>query len=155
MEVKTRSWYKEVSATVLCLWHINRNLFRGAEQEVSVCSGGIRHCNLSADLIMPVSICMQSRNQTLLVEAALSLMALCMHWKPPQPLPICYPAALRKRNGVCKLSTWTDASLDALKRCFNMQPLLESEAEAANFKANCKIVMTGQSLVQSAPIRLP
>lgn len=114
-----------------------------------------------ADLIMPVSICMQSRNQALLVEAALSLMALraaqgILHaLETSQPLPICFPTALRKRNGVCKLSTWTDASLNALNRCFNMQPLLKSEVEAANSKANCKVVMTGQSLVQSAPIRLP
>ncbi|RLV99666.1 hypothetical protein DV515_00009587 [Chloebia gouldiae] len=53
--------------------------------------------------------------------------------------------ALRKRNGVCKLSTWTDASLDVLSSCFNTQPLLKSEAEAANFKANCKVTCTAHS----------
>lgn len=115
----------------------------------------------AADLIMAVSICMQSRSQAVLEEAALSLMALwaapgTLHaLETPQPLPICFPTALRKRNGVCKLSTWTDASLDALNRCFSMQPPLKSEGEAANFQANCKVVMTGQSLVQSAPIRMP
>lgn len=35
---------------LLCLGHINRNLSRGAEQEVSVYSRGIRHGNLACFL---------------------------------------------------------------------------------------------------------
>lgn len=46
----TLSWYWEVSTTVLCLWHINRNLIRGAEREVPVYSTGIRQGNLACFL---------------------------------------------------------------------------------------------------------
>lgn len=58
-----------------------------------------------ADLIMPVSICMQSRNQALLVEAALSLMAFraargILHaLETPQPLPFVSLQLLEKEMG--------------------------------------------------------
>lgn len=76
---KQESWYEEVPAMVLCLGHINRNLFRGAEQEVSVYSRGIRHGNLACFLAYVSSHLYAEQGLSSAVggssEAALSLMS--------------------------------------------------------------------------------
>jgi len=104
---------------------------------VSVYGGGIRHGNLNCGLDYVFFHLHAEQEPGSAVggssEAALSLTALscglhealCICCKSQVLFLTPLPIALRKRNGVCKLSTWINASLGTLNRRFGMQPLVQ------------------------------
>lgn len=146
---KQESWYAEVPTMA---WGI---LIETSSEEQSkkylFTAEGLDTAISLAFLIMSLPICMQSRGWALLSEAALKQLCPWCHRavgcvrhfpacavKPrfSSLLIICFPVAPRKRNGVCKLLPWMDASLDTLKgRDSGTEQLLHVWGSSSRFQS--------------------